>query len=151
MGGDCQSGLCADGRCGEAKLCASRFLYDALGVNIQLRTFSGKLAVPSHQLEPIKCGQCVCKDCPVSPARVSAVSLLARPHPASLCQPARILLACRCPGRSSRSASMPLSLAAQVTTVYFTATVCELPTQQLPQPRAARRPRPNFCWRGSSP
>ena len=54
-----------DGRCGEAKYCASRFLYDTLGVNIQLRTFDGKEATLSPHQQPIKCGQCVYKDCPV--------------------------------------------------------------------------------------
>ena len=66
MGSDCQSGLCADGRCDEAKRCASRFLYDALGVNIQLRTFNGDKAPLGQHQQSIKCGQCVCKDCPVS-------------------------------------------------------------------------------------
>jgi hypothetical protein len=58
---DCKSGSCVDERCAEAKYCASRFLYDNLGANIQQRTFDGHL----HQ-DPIKCGQCVCQDCPVS-------------------------------------------------------------------------------------
>ena len=58
---DCQSDSCQAGRCAEAKYCASRFLYDNLGVNIQQRTYDGHLLQ-----EPIKCGQCVCQDCPVS-------------------------------------------------------------------------------------
>jgi hypothetical protein len=52
------------GRCAEAKYCAGRFLYDALGVDTQLRMFRGKAAPLGHQ-EAIKCGQCVCQDCPV--------------------------------------------------------------------------------------
>ena len=62
---DCQSGACADGRCAEVKYCASRFLYDALGVNLQLRTYDG-LETPLGHHEAIKCGQCICQDCPVS-------------------------------------------------------------------------------------
>ena len=76
LGADCQSGACADGRCAEAKYCASRFLYDALGVTIQLRTYNVFEADLVHNQKAIKCGQCVCQDCPVS----------ARP-PAACCQP----------------------------------------------------------------
>ena len=68
---DCQSGACEDGRCAEAKYCASRFFYDEFGTDIQLRTFDGKAAALGHHQEPIKCGQCICKDCPVS-ARLHA-------------------------------------------------------------------------------
>ena len=64
---DCQSGACEDGRCAEAKYCASRFLYDNLGVNIQLRTYDDKEALLGDQ-KAIKCGQCVCQDCPVRTA-----------------------------------------------------------------------------------
>ena len=66
LNSDCQSGTCEDGRCGEAKFCATRYLYDNLGVDIQLRTFDGKVATLGPHQEPIKCGQCVCRDCPVS-------------------------------------------------------------------------------------
>ena len=61
MGRDCPSVLCADGRCGEDKFCASRFLYDALGMNIELRTYTGFEATLHHEQQPNKCGQCVCK------------------------------------------------------------------------------------------
>ena len=64
---DCLSGACEAGRCAEAKYCASRFLYDNLGVNIQLRTFDDKEALLGDQ-KAIKCGQCVCQDCPVRTA-----------------------------------------------------------------------------------
>ena len=87
---DCQSGACEDGRCAEAKYCASRFLYDNLGVNIQLRTFDDKEALLGDQ-KAIKCGQCVCQDCPVrmrlgAPASKIVVCPPARP-PAACCQP----------------------------------------------------------------
>jgi hypothetical protein len=53
-----------EGHCAEAKYCAHRLLYDAPGADIQLRMFGGKLAPLGHQ-KAIKCGQCVCQDCPV--------------------------------------------------------------------------------------
>jgi hypothetical protein len=82
LNSDCQSGACEDGRCAEAKYCASRFLYDTLGVNIQLKTFEGKVADLHEHQQPIKCGQCVCKDCPVSarPRRLQKGAPLARPR-----------------------------------------------------------------------
>jgi hypothetical protein len=90
MGADCQSGSCEGGRCAEAKYCASRFLYDNLGANIQLRTYAGFEAPLGHQ-KAIKCGQCVCQDCPVrmrlgAPASKIVVCPPARP-PAACCQP----------------------------------------------------------------
>lgn len=53
---DCKSGSCADGRCAEAKHC------DSLGVSDEQRKFGSHL----HHHDPITCGQCVCKDCPVN-------------------------------------------------------------------------------------
>ena len=53
---DCKSGSCEDGRCAEAKHCDSR------GVSDEQRKFGAHL----HHQDPITCGQCVCKDCPVS-------------------------------------------------------------------------------------
>ena len=87
MDRDCQSGLCADGRCGEAKFCASRFLYDALGVNIQLRTYDGFAATLHHTPDPIKCGQCVCEDCPVIVQPWPLLASANLPTPGAVCQP----------------------------------------------------------------
>ena len=78
LNSDCQSGACEAGRCAEAKHCATRFLYDNLGVNVQLKTFDGKVA--DHHQKAIKCGQCVCKDCPVS-ARPGRLPAARRPSP----------------------------------------------------------------------
>ena len=58
---------CVEKRCAEAKYCASRLFYDEFGTDLQLRTFGGKPAALGHGQQPIKCGQCVCKDCPVRP------------------------------------------------------------------------------------
>ena len=49
-----------------AKFCATRYFYDNLGVNNQLRTYEGYPATLGHHQESINCGQCVCQDCPVS-------------------------------------------------------------------------------------
>ena len=94
MDRDCQSGACADGRCAEAKFCATRYLYDALGVDIMLRTYEGNAATLGHHQEPIKCGQCVCEDCPVSagpgtccPRRLPHRALSTRAYPTGLAVP----------------------------------------------------------------
>jgi hypothetical protein len=66
MGSDCRSGECIERRCAEAKYCAGRFLYDAPVVgDIQMRTYGGFEADLVHNHKAIKCGQCVCQDCPV--------------------------------------------------------------------------------------
>ena len=66
LNSDCQSSACEAGRCAEAKHCATRFLYDNLGVNAELRRFDGKVGDLHQHQQPIKCGQCVCQNCPVS-------------------------------------------------------------------------------------
>jgi hypothetical protein len=81
MDRDCQSGACANGRCSEAKFCATRYLYDNLGVTIQLRTYDGVAATLGHQQEPIKCGQCVCQECPVRIQRPKQAALKTLPRP----------------------------------------------------------------------
>jgi hypothetical protein len=137
LNSDCQSGACEDGRCGEAKYCASRFFYDQFGTDIQLRTFGGEKATLGHHQQPIKCGQCVCKDCPVS-GRLRWM------------QAARLLGACPSthPLRSASHGATPnsrpwargngcsrLPFCAQLFTTYFMVALCEWavqPWQPLP-------------------
>ena len=155
LNSDCQSGACEDGRCGEAKYCASRFFYDQFGTDIQLRTFGGEKATLGHHQQPIKCGQCVCKDCPVSgrlrwmqAARLLGACPFVHPlHSQPWCHPKS-----RPPSAETCLFTPPFC--AQLFTTYFTVTLCEWavqPWQPLPL-RAVRSFRPaGTCQDSASP
>jgi hypothetical protein len=163
-----------EGRCAEAKYCASRFLYDALGVNIQLRTYGG--LEEDHHQKAIKCGQCVCEDCPVSarPGRLPEARSSARlpprqqraASPAWACRPGATPCS-RPPGAHGDVAhhTPTPTPSAQLYTTYFTVTLCEweahawppvplraacrwqlLPQNMSTAPGPAPLPRPARSW-----